>query len=43
MPDPLAILTLGVTDGLTVIVILLDVAVVGTAQDAVEVITQLTT
>ena len=38
-----AILTAGVTDGLTVMVMLFDVAVVGEAQVAVEVITQLTT
>jgi hypothetical protein len=40
-PDGLAeILTLGVTEGLTVIFTVLDVAVVGLAQLAVEVITQ---
>jgi hypothetical protein len=35
--------TEGVTDGVTVIVILLDVAVVGEAQEAVEIMVQLTT
>jgi hypothetical protein len=36
-------LTDGVTDGLTVMVIALEVAVVGDAHDAVEVMTQVTT
>ncbi len=43
VPEPLAILTLGVTEGLTVIVRLFEVAVVGTAQAALEVNTQETT
>ena len=41
-PLVIAILTAGVTDPLTVIVIELDVAVVGDAQVALEVMTQVT-
>ncbi len=43
VPEPLTILTLGVTDGLTVIVRLFEVAVVGIAQAELEVNTQETT
>ena len=43
VPDPIAILTVGTTVGFTVIVIPEDVAVVGTAQDELEVNIQVTT